>query len=86
MMEMTDEQIDSVLSAMMIQPIDGVVETLKTVGAKTPLELQANVLCSAMQNPKELPSENWMEAIFDSVESLLGKNKVKIARTTFDFY
>jgi len=63
-----------------IQPIDSIVETMKidgkTIPAKTPLELQVKMLCSKIQNPKELPLENWIEAIFDNVESLLGKDKV----------
>jgi len=63
-----------------IQPIDGVEETVKTdtksAVAKMPLELQVNMLCSKIQNPKELPSTNWVEAIFNNVESMLGKEKV----------
>jgi hypothetical protein len=81
---MTDEQIDSMLSASIIRPIgSGGGETLKnnskTVTAKTPLELQVNTMCSKMRNSKQPPSsENWVETIFDNVESLLGKDKVPL--------
>ncbi|XP_026807773.1 uncharacterized protein LOC113550245 [Rhopalosiphum maidis] len=81
---MTDEQIDSLLSAPIIRPIGGVgggSETTKTdrktVTAKTPLELQASLLCSKIRNSKQPPSsEKWVEAIFDNIESHLGKDKV----------
>jgi len=80
---MTDEQIDSLLSAAIIRPIGGVGgETNKTdrkmVPAKTPLEIQASSLCSKIRNSKQPPSsEKWVEAIFDNVELNLGKDKVR---------
>jgi len=77
---MTDEQIDSLLSAPIIRPIGGSETTKidrKTVTAKTPLELQASLLCSKIRNSKQPPSpEKWVEAIFDNIESHLGKDKV----------
>ncbi|XP_060873528.1 NACHT domain- and WD repeat-containing protein 1 isoform X2 [Metopolophium dirhodum] len=79
---MTDEQIDSLLSAAIIRPIGGGgAETNKTdgklVAAKTPLEIQVSLLCSKIRNSKQPPSpEKWVEAIFDNVESHLGKDKV----------
>jgi len=79
---MTDEQIDSLLSAAIIRPIGGGGgETNKTdsklVAAKTPLEIQVSLLCSKIRNSKQPPSsEKWVEAIFDNVESHLGKDKV----------
>lgn len=86
---LTDEQIDSILSAAAIRPAGGGggVEPIKsdgnTVAAKTPLELQVNALCSKIRNPKQPPSsENWVETIFENVESLLGKDKVFCLKTT----
>lgn len=80
---MTDEQIDSLSSAAIIRPIGGSSgETSKTdgkmVAAKTPLEIQVSSLCSKIRNSKQPPSsEKWVEAIFDNVESHLGKDKVR---------
>jgi len=76
---MTDEQIDILLSAAIIRPIGcGRTETTKTVAAKTPLELQVRSLCSKIRNSKLPPSsEKWVDAIFDNVELLLGKEKVQ---------
>ncbi|XP_022165189.1 uncharacterized protein LOC111030132 isoform X2 [Myzus persicae] len=79
---MTDEQIDSLLSTAIIRPIGGGgSETIKTdakmVAAKTPLELHVSSLLSKIRNSKQPPSaEKWVEAIFDNVESHLGKDKV----------
>ncbi|KAL4089774.1 hypothetical protein QTP88_024745 [Uroleucon formosanum] len=79
---MTDEQINSLSSATIIRPIGGSGgETSKTngkmVAAKTPLEIQVSSLCSKIRNSKQPPSsEKWVEAIFDNVESYLGKDKV----------
>lgn len=75
---MTDEQIDSILSAEIDQLIGNSGEAVKTdISAKTPLELQVNSLCLKIRNSKQPPSaENWVEAMFDYVESLLGKDKV----------
>lgn len=85
---MTDEQIDSILSAAVIRPAGGGVgETIKsngsTIAAKTPLELHVNALCSKIRNPKQPQSlENWVETIFENAESLLGKDKVFRRETT----
>ncbi|KAL5233574.1 hypothetical protein ACI65C_000984 [Semiaphis heraclei] len=75
---MTDEQIDTLLSAAIIRPIGcGGSEMTKTVAAKTPLELQVSSLCSKIRNSKLPPSsEKWVEAIFDNIELHLGKDKV----------
>lgn len=77
---MTDEQIDSMMSAAIIRPIGGAVEPTKTDGisadAKTPLELQVYAL-NIRSSKQPLSSEqHWVEAIFDDAESLLGKDKV----------
>lgn len=76
---MTDEQIDTLLSAAIIRPIGcGGSEMTKTVAAKTPLELQVSSLCSKIRNSKLPPSsEKWVEAIFDNIELHLGKDKVQ---------
>lgn len=74
---MTDEQIDSMLSTTIIKPICSGGETIKNNKTKTPLELQVSTLSSKIRNSKlPLLSDNWLEAIFDSVESLLDKAKV----------
>ncbi|KAF0768010.1 Leucine-rich repeat and WD repeat-containing, partial [Aphis craccivora] len=82
--DITNKEIDSLLSAATIRPIGGFGsggETTKTehktVAAKTWLELQVSLLCSKIRNSKQPPSsENWVEAIFDNIESHLGKDKV----------
>lgn len=88
-MNLTDEQIDSILSVTVIRAIGGGGgETIKsdgnTVDVKTPLELQVNVLCSKIRNSKQpQSSDNWVETIFDNVESLLGKDKVFRCNTAY---
>jgi len=90
---MTDEQIDSLLSAAIIRPIGGGgAETNnkidgKLVAAKTPLEIQVSLLCSKIRNSKQPPSsEKWIEAIFDNVESHLGKDKVRLPKVYYNTY
>lgn len=77
---MTDEQIVSMLATMStVRPMVG-GDTIKNDGsAKTPFELHARVLCSKIRNSKQSPPqslENWIESIFDCVETILGKDKV----------
>jgi len=76
---MTDEQIDSMLSTTIGRSQGSGGETLKKdskhISIKTPLELQVSILCSKIRKQPS-SSENWVEAIFDNVESLLGKDKV----------
>lgn len=88
---MTDEQIDSMFSAGIVQPVGGIVKMVKnddkTFTGKTPLELQVNMLCSKLQNSKQSSSsENWVNAIFDNIESLLGKDKVRCNKTAYTLY
>lgn len=77
-----DEQINSILATTIMRPIDdvdgGIGEMIKNDSkAKTLLEFQINALCSKIRNSKQpQPSGDWVESIFDNVESLLGKDKV----------
>ncbi|XP_025199078.1 uncharacterized protein LOC112597310 [Melanaphis sacchari] len=82
--DLTDEQINSLLSVAIIRPIGGIGSSgettkidCKTVIIKTPLEFQVSLLCSKIRNSKQpSSSEKWVEAIFDNIESHLGKDKV----------
>lgn len=87
MSNLTDEQIDCMLSATIIRPVGNDGESVKNgrVRAKTPLELQVNVLCCKMRNFK-LPassSENRLESVFENVESILGSDKVGVPVVVF---
>lgn len=78
---MTDEQIDSMVSATIIKPVFSGGETTKnTSKTKTPLEIQVSTLSLKIRNSKlPLSSDNWLEAIFDNVESILDKAKVGVS-------
>lgn len=77
---MTDDQIDALLSEGIIRPIGGGDTTKtdgKTMTANTALELQVSSLCSKIRNSKPPSStDKWVEAIFENIETLLGKDKV----------
>lgn len=87
MSNLTDEQIDCMLSAMVLRPVGNDGESVKNgrIRVKTPLELQMNVLCCKMRNSKlpVLSSENRLESIFENVESILGKDKVGVPDVVF---
>lgn len=78
------------LSAAIIRPVGNDGESVKNgkSRAKTPLELQVNVLCCKMRNFK-LPasssssSENRLDSVFNNIESVLGKDKVGVPVVVF---
>lgn len=72
---MTVKQLDALMVINRINDAEIVKNAHKLT--KTPLELQMRVLCSKMRNSIQT-SENWIETVFDSVELLLGKEKVNI--------